>query len=148
MQHLCNHQTHYRKACVYNPHGDSVQLGNKINVKWHPSWIRPPDTPPVVPLTSSVWDVCAVKGCAFPPVENEGVLQQVQRGESVSAQSWEDEVQKTAHASLQIRPVSSWLSLGRIPPESRATTVIKQNWQTGVSLSLTQDKLISVFLAR
>lgn len=65
----------------------------------HPSGFRVP----VTNLTSSVRDVFAVKGCAFPPVENLGVLQQVHRGESVSTQSWEDEVQKTAHPSLQIR---------------------------------------------
>lgn len=41
--------------------------------------------------------MCAVKGRAFPPVENEGVLQQVHRGERVSTQSWEDEVQIAAH---------------------------------------------------
>lgn len=88
---------------------------------WTPHVIMIPLPPSLSPshhpLTSSVWDVCAVKGNAFPPVENEWVLQQVHRGESVSTQSWEDEVQKAAHPSLQIRPRELLTEALRVPPQ-------------------------------
>lgn len=69
--------------------------------------------PADAPLTSSVRDVSAVESCAFLPVENVRVLQQVQRGESVSSQRWEGKIQKAAHPFLQrclasLRRFSAW----------------------------------------
>lgn len=53
---------------------------------------RPPPA-----LTSPVRDVLAVEGHALPLVQKQRVLQQVQRGERVAAQSGEDEVEEAAH---------------------------------------------------
>ena len=108
------------------------------------------------PLTSSVWDVCAVEGCAFLPVENEWIPQQVHRGESVPTQSWQDEVQKTAHPALRNASRESWLSL-RGPNAKKAVT--KYNLRPIIKLSQqspfvngfenwTGNNLLSVFHSR
>ena len=93
-------------------------------------------------LTSSVWNVSAVESWSFPPVENVWVLQQVQRGKSVTSQRWEDEVQKTAHAFLQTKPVS--LTVCRFPQRRlRSVWIASRELQSdtaSVSLVLPGEK--------
>lgn len=81
---------------------------------------------PAEPLTSSMRDVCAVKRCSFPPVENVWVLQQVQRGEGVSSHRREDEIPKIAHSSIKKppNPVGWWSSLQESHP--RTSDAIKK----------------------
>lgn len=109
-------------------------------------------------LTSSVRDVLAVKGYAFPLVKNERVLQQVYRGESVSAQGREDEIQKTDHPSLQTsrelltttkkdqrKPVQI---INLLKNSARIPTPLSLQLQVNRSTSLTEDNRFSVFSSR
>lgn len=94
---------------LYNPHipslaEEEIALQRSANgsildlsrCQFHPD-LSDKNTCVCTPLTSSVRDVHAVEGHALPPVQEQRVLQQVQRGERVAAQSGEEEVEEAAH---------------------------------------------------